>query len=79
MTEKPSEIFKQNVYISPFPEEDVLGLIELIGADRVLMGSDWPHAESVPRPREYVECLNGMTDPQKQAIMRDNLAELIAA
>ena len=76
---KPSEILKQHVWVAPFPEEDVVGLAGTIGSDRVLMGSDWPHAESVPRPREYVECLDGMTDPQKQAIMRDNLAELIPA
>lgn len=43
------------------------------------MGSDWPHAEAIPRPREYVECLDGLEDPEKQAIMRDSIAGLIAA
>ena len=41
------------------------------------MGSDWPHAESIPRPREYVECLAGMSDGDKQNIMRNNLQTLI--
>lgn len=76
---KPSDIFKEHVWVAPFPEEDVVGLAGMLGIDRVLMGSDWPHAESVPRPREYVECLESLDDGAKQAIMRDNLAGLIPA
>ena len=38
--DRPSDVFKGHVFVSPFPEEDVLGLIELIGVDRVLFGSD---------------------------------------
>lgn len=76
---KPSDILKRHLWVAPFPEEDVVGLTDYIGVDHVLMGSDWPHAESVPRPREYVECLEGLNDGQKQAIMRDNVAGLIAA
>jgi predicted TIM-barrel fold metal-dependent hydrolase len=76
---RPSEILKRHVWISPFPEEDVLGLAEQIGTDRVLMGSDWPHAESIPRPREYVECLEGLSPGAQEDIMRNNVQGLIAA
>lgn len=75
----PSEIFKRHVWVAPFPEEDVPGLSRAIGFDHVLMGSDWPHAEGISRPREYVECLDGLGDNEKQAIMRDNVAGLVAA
>ena len=38
--------------MSPFPEEDVVALTELIGVDRVLFGSDWPHPEgNIPPAR----------------------------
>jgi len=37
---KPSEVFREKVYVSPFPEEDVVGLTGLIGVDHVLFGSD---------------------------------------
>ena len=37
-------------YVAPFPEEDVEELATLIGADRVLFGSDWPHPEGVAHP-----------------------------
>jgi len=79
LDDKPSEIFKRHVWVAPFPEEDVIALVRQIGADRVLMGSDWPHAESTPVPRDYVECIAGLGDADKKAIMRDNIAGLIAA
>jgi predicted TIM-barrel fold metal-dependent hydrolase len=79
LSDRPSEIFKRHVWVAPFPEEDVPALVSQIGAHRVLMGSDWPHAESTPRPRDYVECIAGLPDEDKKAIMRDNIAGLIAA
>jgi predicted TIM-barrel fold metal-dependent hydrolase len=79
LDDKPSEIFKRHVWVAPFPEEDVVGLVEKIGADRVLMGSDWPHAEATPRPLDYVECIAELREADRKAIMRDNIAGLIAA
>jgi predicted TIM-barrel fold metal-dependent hydrolase len=79
LSDRPSEIFKRHVWVSPFPEEDVVGLARQIGTDRVLMGSDWPHMESVPNPRDYVNCLEGLDERDKVAIMGENAAALIAA
>ncbi len=76
---KPSDILKRHVWVSPFPEEDVVALAGHLGASQVLMGSDWPHAESIPRPQEYIDCLKGLTPQEQQDIMRNNLKELIAA
>lgn len=79
LKDRPSDIFKQHVWVSPFPEEDVVGLARLIGADRVLMGSDWPHLESIPVPKDYVNCLEGLDQSEKVGIMGENMAALIAA
>ena len=76
--ERPSDIFKRHVWVAPFPEEDVPGLVAQIGSDRVLMGSDWPHAESTPIPAEYKKCLTGMGDDDVRKIMRSNIEGLIA-
>lgn len=75
--DKPSDIFKDRVYVSPFPEEDVVRLVELIGADRVLMGSDWPHPEGNVQPADYVEAIESLPDDQVRRIMRDNALELV--
>jgi predicted TIM-barrel fold metal-dependent hydrolase len=72
-------VFKENVYISPFPEEDVVGLANLIGVDHVLMGSDWPHPEGNHVPEEYVECIASLDDASIKRIMRDNALGLIAS
>jgi len=70
-------VVKQHVWVSPFPEEDVVGLAGLIGADRVLMGSDWPHPEGNHYPAEYVSCIESLNDDSIRRIMRENALELV--
>jgi predicted TIM-barrel fold metal-dependent hydrolase len=77
LSHKPSEIFLQNVWVSPFPEEDIPALAHLIGVDRVLMGSDWPHGEGTPKPSDYAESLTGLDAASVRRIMRDNALGLI--
>jgi predicted TIM-barrel fold metal-dependent hydrolase len=77
LADKPSEILKEHVWVSPFPEEDVVRLTRVIGVDHVLMGSDWPHAEGNVQPADYEECLEGLDDNAKRRIMRENALELV--
>lgn len=79
VTERPSSIFKDRVYVSPFPEEDVVGLTELIGVDHVLFGSDWPHPEGNIEPVDYAECLQKLPAADVRKIMRDNALGLLSA
>ena len=39
----PIEEIKNRIYVSPFYEEGIDDLINLIGVDQVLYGSDYPH------------------------------------
>ena len=57
--EDPVEVFKRNIYISPFWEEDLGALAELIGVEHVLFGSDFPHPEGLADPASYVDELKG--------------------
>jgi predicted TIM-barrel fold metal-dependent hydrolase len=75
--ERPSEIFKRHVWISPYHEEDVVALAGLIGAEHVLFGSDFPHAEGLAEPREFVESIAALPLADQRKIMRDNLRDLI--
>ena len=51
-SEDPVALLKDRVYMSPFWEDDLLDVVERMGADRVLFGSDWPHMEGLPEPGE---------------------------
>jgi len=74
----PSETFRQNVWVAPFFEDDVVGLAQCIGAGHVLNGSDYPHPEGLAWPVEFLEELEGLSDDDVRRIMRDNFAELVA-
>jgi predicted TIM-barrel fold metal-dependent hydrolase len=74
---KPSEALAQHLYVSPFPEDDVPGLIELLGADHVLFGSDYPHPEGLRLPQDFVPLLDGCDDTTKRKVLRSNTANLL--
>jgi predicted TIM-barrel fold metal-dependent hydrolase len=77
-TEDPVEAFKRNVYISPFHEDRFDKLIETIGADRVLFGSDFPHPEGLAEPCSYIDHLPaGLPDEDLAKIMGGNLARIM--
>jgi predicted TIM-barrel fold metal-dependent hydrolase len=75
-TEDPVELFKKHVWINPFWEDDVYSLESIMGADRILFGSDWPHIEGLPEPLDYVDELGKFDDTSKRMILRDNVRGL---
>jgi predicted TIM-barrel fold metal-dependent hydrolase len=75
--ENPVEVFKRNIYISPFWEEDLGALAELIGAEHVLFGSDYPHPEGLADPVSYADELEGVDEESIRKIMGGNLARLM--
>jgi predicted TIM-barrel fold metal-dependent hydrolase len=74
---KPSETVRQNVWVAPFFEDDIVGLAEAIGPSHVLGGSDYPHPEGLLRPTEFADELDGFAANDVRLIMRDNLAALM--
>ncbi|MEJ7585358.1 MAG: amidohydrolase family protein [Acidimicrobiales bacterium] len=68
----PVAAFRSHVWVAPYYEDDVRGLADAIGADHVLFGSDWPHAEGLAEPTDFVDDLDGFTDAEVRLIMRDN-------
>lgn len=75
--ERPSDIFKRHFWVSPFPEEDVVGLTQQIGVDRVLFGSDFPHMEGTEQPADYARYLDKLDPEDVRRIMRDNALALV--
>jgi predicted TIM-barrel fold metal-dependent hydrolase len=75
--EDPLMVLKRNVWIHPFHEEDPRGLIELMGVDRVVFGSDFPHAEGMSDPLSYVDELEGLPREDIAKVMGGNLAQVM--
>jgi predicted TIM-barrel fold metal-dependent hydrolase len=76
--EDPVVAFKRNVSISPFHEDDIGELIELMGVDHILFGSDYPHPEGLAEPCSYVDHLpEGLSEADVASIMGGNLARLM--
>ncbi len=74
---RPSEVLKQHVFVSPYHEEDIVALAELIGPSQVLFGSDYPHAEGLAEPREFAKNLEGLCSESIRNIMLDNCGGLV--
>ena len=71
-SEDPVETFKRNVWINPFWEDDVYEVVEHMGADRVVFGSDWPHIEGLPSPRDYLVEVKELDEDAQRLVMHDN-------
>jgi predicted TIM-barrel fold metal-dependent hydrolase len=75
--ENPIETLREHVYVSPYYEDDLLELKNLIGAEHILFGSDWPHAEGLEFPTEFIHDLDGFTPDEVRLIMRENALGLV--
>jgi predicted TIM-barrel fold metal-dependent hydrolase len=75
--ENPIETFRKHVWVSPYYEDDLVELREMIGAGHILFGSDWPHAEGLANPTEFVHDLHGFSADEIRLIMRENAFGLI--
>jgi len=74
LKQRPSEVFKQNCFAVAYPEDDIQRIVNEMGtADCLLMGSDYPHAEGVPTPRDFIaEGCGGLSLEDTRKIMHDN-------
>ena len=75
----PVQEIKNRIHISPFYEDDLSELVNLVGVERVLFGSDYPHPEGLAEPTSYVDGLHALSEADKAKVMGGNLANLIDA
>jgi predicted TIM-barrel fold metal-dependent hydrolase len=75
--EHPLDVVARNIWINPFWEDSLTGLIELVGAERVCFGSDYPHAEGLDDPLAWADQLEDLPADSLQRIMGTNLLELV--
>lgn len=75
----PVDQFHGNCWVAPFVEDDVEELAKHIPAERILFGSDWPHAEGVGHPREFFNNLGSFSEADQRKIMVENARALTFA
>ena len=75
--EDPKEAFLRCVYVNPFWEDNLPALVDLVGADHVLFGSDFPHPEGLGDPISYVDELEGLPHDVVAKVMGGNLGNLM--
>jgi predicted TIM-barrel fold metal-dependent hydrolase len=70
----PVATFREHVWVAPFYEDDMAVLKDVLGVDQLLFGSDWPHAEGLPEPRDFALDLrrHNFAEEEIATIMRDN-------
>lgn len=75
--EHPVEQFKRKVWVAPYYEDDMAMLKDVLGLERLLFGSDFPHAEGLPEPTAFVKDIPTFRDEEVRTVMRDNVLELM--
>ncbi|WP_426574470.1 amidohydrolase family protein [Aquihabitans sp. McL0605] len=74
---RPSEVLAEHLWVCPFPEEDVVELIGILGAEHVLFGSDYPHPEGLREPADFCALLDGCDPVTTRQVLRTNTAGLL--
>ena len=73
----PLDTLRRHVWVTPYCEEDLPALADLIGVERILFGSDWPHGEGLAQPMDFVDELSGFDEHGMRRVLRENCLELL--
>jgi len=72
----PVQQVRDHVWVSPYYEDNLPQLRDELGADKMIFGSDYPHAEGLADPLSFVNDLPGFTDEEVRLVMRENALAL---
>ena len=72
----PVDQFLEHCWVAPFVEDSVPDLATVLPVERILFGSDWPHAEGIAHPRDFFEKVDSFSIEDQRKIMVENAREL---
>lgn len=75
--EDPVDTFRRHFWVHPFHEDDIPSLIDAVGGDRIVFGSDFPHPEGLADPLSFTKDLDGIPTEIVNQIMGGNLRTLL--
>ena len=74
----PSKYLSRFYYDCLTQSEPVLRyIIDTVGVERVVLGSDWPYNMGIDSPVEWINSLESLTQDEKEAILWKNLETLL--
>lgn len=78
-TPQPPSVYEKKLYYDTVTgsEQELRYLLDRVGADRVVLGSDWPFVPWHPSPVAWVQNLKSLTAEEKEKILWKNLAALL--
>ena len=71
--------FVESCWVAPFVEDSVPGLAEHLPVERILFGSDCPHAEGLGSPGDFFKNVEAFPLDDQRKIMQANAHELTFA
>ena len=75
----PSEYLRRLYFDTlVFSHRGLSHLIDVVGTDRILLGSDYPADMGEPRPVDFVESHPDLTHDQRRLILGENMERLLA-
>jgi predicted TIM-barrel fold metal-dependent hydrolase len=72
----PIEALDEHLWVAPFYEDDIGAVHDAVRADRILLGSDWPHPEGLAEPRAWLSEFGPFSAEERRLVFRDNLKVL---
>jgi len=76
--QKPSAYQRRLYYDTVTSSEEALRfLLDTVGADRVVLGSDWPFVTFKPGPSGWIQSMKSLTQDEKEKILWRNLESLL--
>jgi predicted TIM-barrel fold metal-dependent hydrolase len=73
----PVQQLRDHVWVSPYYEDDLIALRDALGTERIVFGSDYPHAEGLADPAAFVDDLDGFSAAEVRLVMRENARALV--
>jgi aminocarboxymuconate-semialdehyde decarboxylase len=76
---KPPSAYLRSMYYDTITwgEPQLRFLIDQVGADRVVIGSDYPTKMGPDSPRDWVSAMRSITDEERELILHGNLERLL--
>jgi len=74
--EDPESLFREHVFVSPFWEDDLAEAFDCMGSERLVFGSDWPHMEGLPAPRDITRETSKLEPDVEERFLHENTRAL---